>query len=155
MPWLEDFEIGTRTELGSYIFTEDEIIQFARQFDPQPFHIDPVAAKDGPFGGLVASGWHTTATWMKLMVKSRILVRDPDDTSPPGGPSPGFLELQWPNPVRPGDEISYSSTVVEKIDMKSRPNMGIVRSLNEGVNQNGDIVMRFLGQGLMMKRTPS
>jgi acyl dehydratase len=158
MPWLEDIPLGMRTELGTHTFTEEEIIAFARKFDPQPFHIDPEAARTGPFGGLVASGWHTTAIWMKLMVRSRLNSdgpADPDGTKPPaGGPSPGFLELKWPVPVRPGDTISFSTTTREKIDMKSRPNMGIIRSLNEGVNQKGETVLSFLGQGLIMRRNP-
>ena len=155
MPWFEDIEIGEKNELGSYVFEQDDIISFATKFDPQPFHTNPDAAKASPYGGLIASGWHTCSVWMKLMVRSRIAAKargSMEDDSPPGGPSPGFLDLKWPTPVRAGDTISYSTEVVEKIDLKSRPTLGIVRSLNKGVNQNGELVMSFIGQGLIQKR---
>ncbi|ABS63867.1 MaoC domain protein dehydratase [Parvibaculum lavamentivorans DS-1] len=159
MPWFEDIEVGTRTELGTYTFTEEEIVAFARKYDPQVFHTDPEAAKAGPFGGLVASGWHTTATWMKMMIRARTGREEPADADgrkpPAGGPSPGFLDLKWPTPVRPGDRISYSSTVSEKLDMRSRPDWGIVRSHNVGVNQNGETVLTFTGQGLVQRRNPA
>lgn len=159
MPWFEDMEIGTRTELGTYTFTEEEIVAFAKKYDPQVFHTDPEAAKAGPFGGLVASGWHTTATWMKMMIRARAGREEPVDADgrkpPAGGPSPGFLDLKWPAPVRPGDAIAYSSTVSDKVDMRSRPDWGIVRSHNVGVNQNGEVVMSFTGQGLIQRRNPA
>ncbi len=158
MPWFEDIEIGTRMELGSYTFTADEIIAFAKKYDPQYFHIDAEAAKHGPFGALTASGWHTTSTWMKLMIAKRRATPEPADENgckpPAGGPSPGFLEMKWPNPVRAGDTISYSAEVIEKLDMRSRPEWGIVRSLNIGVNQHGETVLSFIGQGLIEKRIP-
>jgi acyl dehydratase len=157
MPWFEDIAIGARMELGPYTFTEAEIIRFAAKYDPQYFHIDAEAAKAGPFGGLTASGWHTSATWMKMMIRSRTgREAQPDETGrkPAGGPSPGFLEMKWPNPVRPGDTITYSSTVVEKIEMKSRPGWGIIRSRNVGINQNGQTVLDFIGQGMIERRKP-
>ena len=155
MPWFEDIQIGSRLDLGSYRFTEEEIISFATKYDPQSFHIDPVAARESHFGGLIASGWHTAAVWMKLMIASRVSQKKATgDDGPPAGPSPGFLELKWPNPVRPGDTIRYSSTVVEKIELKSRPDWGIVRSRNEGYNQHGEPVLSFLGQGLIQRKNP-
>ena len=158
MPWFEDFEIGARMELGSHTFAEEEIIRFAKKYDPQSFHIDPEAAKHGPFGGLVASGWHTAAIWMKMIVQSRLNMEEPVDetgeTPPPGGPSPGFLDMKWPTPVRPGDTISFSSTTIEKVDMRSRPEWGILRGHNLGVNQNGETVLSFTGQGLFQRRVP-
>ncbi|MEX0838671.1 MAG: MaoC family dehydratase [Parvibaculum sp.] len=157
MPWFEDIEIGARMELGAYTFTEEEIIRFATKYDPQYFHTDPEAAKAGPFGGLTASGWHTTATWMKTMIRSRTGREDlPDEAGrkPAGGPSPGFLDLKWPNPVRAGDTITYSSTVIEKIEMKSRPQWGIIRSRNIGINQHGQTVLDFIGQGMIERRIP-
>ncbi|MEI9982908.1 MAG: MaoC/PaaZ C-terminal domain-containing protein [Aliidongia sp.] len=104
MPWFEDLVIGTRTELGSHSFTEAEIIDFARKFDPQSFHVDPAAAANGPYGGLIASGWHTASTWMKLRIRASLAEKDRPDAAgrmPSAGPSPGFLDLKWPNPVRP------------------------------------------------------
>ena len=157
MPWFEDIEIGSRLELGSHTFSAEEIIRFATKFDPQYFHIDAEAAKAGPFGGLTASGWHTAATWMKLMIASRTGREDaPDEAGrkPAGGPSPGFLDMKWPNPVRPGDTITYSSTVIEKIEMKSRPQWGIIRSRNVGINQHGQTVLEFTGQGMIERRNP-
>lgn len=156
MPWFEDIKIGSRLELGSHTFTAEEIIAYARKYDPQYFHVDEEAAKAGPFGGLTASGWHTSATWMKLMIATRQGAKEPPDADgrvpPSGGPSPGFLDMKWPVPVRPGDTISYSSEVIEKIDMKTRPEWGIVRSRNIGVNQKGETVLSFTGQGLVQRR---
>ncbi len=153
--WFEDFRIGARMDLGSYTFTEEEIIRFAKKYDPQPFHIDPEAAKAGPFGGLVASGWHTGATWMKLMIRLRQTTPRPKgDDSPQGGPSPGFFDMRWPNPVRPGDTVTYSAECVERVTLKSRPGWGIVRHRNEGFNQKGEMVFHFIGQGLMPRRAP-
>jgi acyl dehydratase len=157
MPWFEDIVIGTRRELGSFVFTEAEIIRFATKYDPQYFHIDPVAALQSPYGGLIASGWHTSAVWMKLMVASWRAQPPPTDPAvrqPASGPSPGFLDMKWSNPVRVGDSIAYASTTTEKIDLKSRPGWGLIRSLNEGVNQRGELVLSFIGQGLIERRNP-
>ena len=160
MPWFEDIKIGTSSDLGSYTFTQEEIIAFGKKFDPQPFHVDPEAAAQTHFGGIIASGWHTCSIWMKLMIASRIgdtVEEEPDEdgrTPPRGGPSPGVLDIRWKQPVRPSDTISYHTEVVEKIDLKSRPNIGIIRSLNTGTNQNGKTVITFLGQGLIERKTP-
>ena len=93
MPWFEDIEIGARTELGPYTFTEEEIIRFAKKYDPQYFHIDAEAAKRGPFGGLTASGWHTTATWMKMMIRSRTGCEDRPTRQGARRPLLGFLDV--------------------------------------------------------------
>ena len=155
MPWFEDMVIGSRQELGSHTFTEAEIIRFASKFDPQYFHVDPAAAAASPYGGLIASGWHTASTWMKLMValiQARTDQLDEQGRKPAAGPSPGFLELKWPNPVRPGDTVSYSTTLIEKIELRSRPEWGLIRSRNEGVNQRGELVLSFVGQALVQRR---
>lgn len=161
MAWFEDIETGTVSELGSYTFTKEAIITFAEKYDPQPFHLDEEAAAKTHFGGLVASGWHTAAIWMKLMIAARQNAPEervepaPDGRSAPkGGPSPGFLDMKWLKPVRPGDKLTYRSTVIEKIDLKSRPLLGIVRSRNEGINQTGELVFSFIGQGLIERREP-
>jgi acyl dehydratase len=161
MAWFEEIEIGQAMELGSHTFTSEDIIRFAKKYDPQPFHTDPEAAKDSHFGGLVAAGWHIAAVWMKLMITARKTA--PKDESgpapdgrpaPQGGPSPGFFDLKWIKPVRTDDVISYRTTTTEKVDLKSRPYQGIIRSLNEGFNQNGELVFSFIGQGLIERREP-
>ena len=161
MTWLEDIPLGHTQDLGVHTFTEPGMLAFARKYDPMPFLTDLGAAKDGPHGGLVASGWYICAIWMKLMIASRanapkeISKPAPDGRMPPqGGPSPGFLDLKWRHPVRPGDTLAYKTTTIEKIDMKSRPTHGIVRVRNEAVNQNGEIVMSFTGQGMIERMTP-
>lgn len=156
MAWFEDVPLNLTEDLGEYRFTQEEIIAFARKFDPQFFHIDPEAAKDGPFGGLVASGWHTAAIWMKLRVArlQEAATGSTEAAGPPGGPSPGFVDLSWPAPVRPGDTIRYSSVLTEKIDLKSRPAWGLIKGRNEGVNQHGQLVLRFTGQALLQRRRP-
>jgi acyl dehydratase len=153
--YLEDIELGQTIILEPYIFTEEEIIDFGRKYDPQYFHVDPIAAKDSHFGGLVASGFHIGAVWMKLMISHRMeqmakLESSKDKQT--GGVSPGFLKMRWPNPVRPGDAITYSSTTFEKVELKSRPHLGIIRSMNKGVNQDGKTVLTFIGQGMMPRR---
>ncbi len=161
MAWFEDIEIGTVIELGSHTFTSDDIVRFAEKYDPQPFHTDPEGAKDSHFGGLVAAGWHIAAVWMKLMIEARKRAPTEADkpapdgrAAPQGGPSPGFFDLKWIKPVRADDTISYRSTTLEKVDLKSRPNQGIVRNLNEGFNQKGELVFSFVGQGLIERHTP-
>jgi acyl dehydratase len=161
MAWFEEIEIGQVMELGSHTFTSEDIIRFAKKYDPQPFHTDPEAAKDSHFGGLVAAGWHIAAVWMKLMIAARKTAPKeegapaPDGRpAPRGGPSPGFFDLKWIKPVRADDVISYRTTTIEKVDLKSRPYQGIIRSLNEGFNQNGELVFSFIGQGLIERREP-
>ena len=150
--WWEDIEPGNRREIGRYTFTEDEIIRFARKYDPQIFHIDPEAAKASMFGGLIASGWHTAAVWMKLMIAWR-------DTETAGGArrmragvSPGFEDMKWLKPVRPGMTLTYFTETLDKIELRSRPDMGIVRSRNEATDEAGTLVFRFIGKGFVQRR---
>lgn len=149
--YFEDIRLGVKHTIGSYTFTEEEMIRFARAFDPQPFHLDPEAAKKSPFKGLIASGWMTTAVWMKLMVADRILAAQHGDRAA-FGPSPGFRDLKWLKPVYAGDTLTYSTVATEKVELKTRPHWGLIRSLNEGVNQKGELVMSFIGQALCMRR---
>ncbi len=161
--WLEDIELGNRIELGAWAMDEAEMIAFARKYDPQPFHIDPVAAAGSHFGGIIASGWFTVACWMRAMMKQRneqVGKYEKPDVVTPGpkpqnGPSPGFINMRWPTPVRPGDVLTFSATTAEKILMKTRPQWGIIRSTNEGVNQKGELVLRFTGQGMVMRKPQS
>jgi acyl dehydratase len=156
MPWFDDMAIGTYEVLGSYTFSQAEIIRFAAKFDPQYFHIDPAAAAAGPFGGLVASGWHTISVWMKLRVASlRARAAAAEADGPAAGPSPGFLDLKWPNPVRPGDTIQFDTRLTEKIELRTRPDWGLIRGRNEGVNQRGETVLSFTGQALIRRKPPA
>jgi len=144
----EDVVIGDRKELGSYTFTEDEIIRFASKYDPQPFHVDPEAAARSPFGGLIASGWHTAAIWMKLAVASRTF--GPHEAA--SGISPGFEDLRWLKPVRPGMTLHYSTEVTAKRALASRPDRGLIITNNEARQADGTRVMRFTGKVFAPRR---
>jgi acyl dehydratase len=149
MIYFDDIEIGNRRELGSYTFTADEIKRFARQFDPQPFHLDEEAAKQSHFGGLVASGWHTASVFMKL--QSRMINEMGADVRK-SGPSPGYRNLRWPKPVFAGDTLTYSTEVVRKRELASRPQWGIVFSHITAVNQRGELVYEFEGSVMFARR---
>ncbi len=154
--YLEEMEPGRVVELGSHHFTREAIIAFARQYDPQPFHLDEEAARRGPFGVLSASGWHTAAGWMKCYVATNqaaeAQMRQEGREPAPLGPSPGFTNLRWLKPVTPGDTIAYRSTVTGTRELKSRPGWGLVFSQNEGFNQKGELVFSFEGKVLTPKR---
>jgi acyl dehydratase len=147
--YFEDVEIGSKRIAGTYTFTESEIIAFAKKYDPQPFHIDREAAKNGPFGGLVASGWHSASVWMKLTIANRNL--DGGSTLR-AGVSPGFEDLRWLKPVRPGTTLIYSSEVIEKVELRSRPQWGLVKSRNEARDEGGELYMSFTGKGFVARR---
>ncbi len=150
--WWEDIELGVTTQLGAYTFTEAEMVRFSRAYDPQPFHIDPEAAKASFYGGIIASGWHVASVWMKLMIASSQKRAAEAGERRTGGVSPGFLNLRWIKPTRPGMTLHYDSTTHEKIALKSRPDLGLVRSLNMAVDDNGETVMSFTGQGFWPRR---
>ncbi|MFO1237606.1 MAG: MaoC family dehydratase [Alphaproteobacteria bacterium] len=150
--WWEDIELGVTTPLGAYTFTEEEMIRFSRAYDPQPFHIDPEAAKASFYGGIIASGWHVAAVWMKLMIASSQKRAAELGDRRAGGVSPGFLNLRWIKPTRPGMTLHYDTTTHEKIALKSRPELGLLRSLNLAVDENGETVMSFVGQGFWPRR---
>jgi acyl dehydratase len=145
MIWWEDFKAGDRIEMGTHTFGAEEIVAFARQFDPQPFHTDPEAAKNGFFGGLIASGWHTCAIGMRLTVESHL-----KETRSLG--SPGLDNIRWLKPVRAGDTLSYSRVVLEARASASRPDAGLVKSRWEAVNQHGELVMTMEGWGMFGRR---
>ncbi len=149
MPELtfEDFEPGQVYELGSTVVSEDEIVAFARQFDPQPFHLDPEAAKDSVFGGLIASGWHTGAMWMRLYVDSLL-------GGVAGQGSSGIEELRWLAPVRPGDTLSGRLTILEATASERHPDRGTIRIRGEMVNQDGVTVMSMVSRGRFARRSP-
>lgn len=148
-PYFEELALGERADLGAYTFTAENIMGFAKVFDPQLFHTDADAAARSHFGGLCASGWHTAAAWMKQMVAHRDRCRQAaaDIGAPTAelGPSPGFTDLKWRRPVYAGDTISYASTIVDKRETRSRPGWGLVFHHNTGTNQDGEVVLEFKG----------
>jgi len=150
--YLEDVALEERVCLGSFTFSEEAVTAFARKYDPQPFHLDPAAAARTPYGKLIASGWHTASVWMKLMVAHR-KEEARRGTEYGAGVSPGFLDLNWKHPVFIGDTVTYYTTAIEKVPLKSKPGWGLLRSRNEGLNQNGQEVLRFIGQGFMRSKT--
>jgi acyl dehydratase len=146
--YLEDFSVGQIFKSGRKRVDKDEIFAFARQFDPQPFHLDEDAARRSPFGGLAASGWHTAAMTMRLLIDGEF--------RPAGGIlGVGFDELSWPRAVRPGDELQVRSEVLEVRPSKSRPDRGMIRVRNTTVNQNDEVVQVFTGNLLVPRRPAS
>lgn len=142
--YFEDFAAGQVYELGSRTVTEGEIVDFARQWDPQPFHVDPEAAKQSVFGGLIASGWQTGAIWMRMYVDAVL-------GSAARG-SPGIEELRWLAPVRPGDTLSGRLTVLEVTPSATKPDRGTIRIRGEMVNQDGVTVMAMTSRGHFGRR---
>lgn len=157
MSFFEDIEVGDRRALGTHLFTHDEIVAFAKRYDPQAFHVDDEAAKRTHFGGIVASGWHTASMWMKYFVADRM--KDAADRRARGepvaqvGPSPGFRTLRWLKPVYPGDRISFATEVKEKLTPKTKAGWGILVAHNSGVNQHGDLVIDFESTVFIQRRT--
>ncbi len=147
MRFFEDIAVGDTEKLGSHTFFEDEIIGFARAWDPQPFHIDPLLAMRTHFGGLAASGWHTAAIWARLRAAAQARLhaqlRARGERAPRIGPSPGFKNLNWLKPVRPGDTISFVSEVTSKKPSASRPEWGLVFTHETGTNQYGRLAFEF------------
>jgi acyl dehydratase len=143
--YLEDFAVGDVYEAGSVQVTEAEIIEFARRYDPQRFHIDAEAARQSPYAGLIASGWHTIALSMRLLVDSIF-----GDSAGLG--SPGVDEIRWPHPVRPGDTLTVRMTVLDSRPSRSKPDRGIMRFRVEVANQDGETVMTMQGVGLVGRR---
>jgi acyl dehydratase len=133
--YFDDYVPGTTYDCGSVGVDQADIISFAREFDPQPFHVDPVAAASGPFGGLIASGWHTAGLVMRLIVDNYLSAKTSLGSA-------GLDELRWPNPVRPGDTLRVRLTVLEARRSQSKPDRGIVKTLVEAANQDGQTVMR-------------
>jgi acyl dehydratase len=138
MRYLEDFAVGQRFTSAKLRVEEERIKQFAAEFDPQPFHLDDSAARATLFGGLAASGWHTAAMTMRLLVES--------DVKPAGGiVGAGFDEFRWPRPVRPGDELRIEAEVLEVRQSKSRPEQGIIKLRTTTLNQRNEPVQISVG----------
>ncbi len=143
MRYWEDFRVGEETVHGTHEITTDEIVAFGREFDPQPFHTDSEVG--GPFGGLIASGWHTAALYMGMFVRNVLL-----DSASLG--SPGVEELRWLVPVRPGDVLTGRSRVVEAWVSERDPQRGTIVGEHELVNQRGEVVMRMRARGFIARR---
>ena len=143
--WFEDYKPGAVYEYGYATLTTDELLDFARKFDPQPMHIDPDYAASGPFGGLIASGWHTAGLMMRLLADNYL-------SKVAGLASPGVDELRWPHPVRAGDVLRLRVEIVEARESRSKPDRGVVRTKAELLNQDDVVVMSLLAVNMVAKR---
>jgi acyl dehydratase len=143
---FEDYPLGSVAVYGPIVVDEAEVLAFGRRYDPQDFHTDPVKAKASPFGGIIASGWHTGAMMMRMLV-DRYLSR------PAGLGSPGMDELRWTAPVRPGDRLWVKVTVIEARRSESKPDRGMVRTLIEVSNDRGVVAMTVKATTLVRCRT--
>jgi len=152
MTFFEEVEIGAAAILGEHTFTREEIIAFAQAFDPQPFHVDEEAARRSQFGALCASGWHTAATWMKLLMDYQQRSIAAGRPLRAAGASPGFRNMRWVRPVYAGDTITYTTEVTAKAASRSKPEWGVVRSHNTGTNQDGELVFEFEGAVLVRRK---
>jgi acyl dehydratase len=142
--YFEDLTVGSVFEFGCITVTEPEIIAFARQFDPQTMHTDPVAAANGPMGGLIASGWHTIGLMMRMYAEHFLPVD--------GLPAPGVDELRWLLPVRPGDTLRMRVTIESARVSQSKPDRGIVRPFSEVLNQRNEVVLSMRPINLIRRR---
>lgn len=148
MIYYEDLEVGSTAKFGRYDVTRDEVIEFARKYDPQPFHLDDEAAAKTHFGRLSASGWHTCAMTMAMLVENMKTSRQA------GLGSPGMDNLRWVKPVYPGDTLRVETTIIEKRRSKNRPDMGLFKSDLTIFNQDDEPVMTMRSNGLIKVRNP-
>ena len=144
--YFEDLKVGDRFESDAYPVSEDAIVAFAREFDPQPFHIDPEVAEATMFKGLFASGWHTASITMRLFVQTLNFAE--------GAIGLGVDELRWPNAVKPGDSLKVETSILDLRLSKSKPGHGIVRLENKTTNQRGETVLTMLASALVLRRPP-
>jgi len=143
--YFEDFEPGRTIPVGSRTVNQDEIIAFARKLDQQPFHVDPEAAAKSMFGGIIASGWHTCSMMMRMMVDGFL-----SEAASLG--SPGVDEIRWLKPVRAGDTLDVTTTVLDARPSSSRPDRGVVHTMWEAKNQHGETVVTVKGMGMFLRR---
>ncbi len=146
MQFFEDIEVGSGHSFGRYEVTREDVMDFARRFDPQPFHLDDAAAAKTHFGRLSASGWHTCAMTMAMLVESM------KEHQQAGLGSPGVDKLRWLRPVYPGDVLRCESEIIEKRQSQSRPEMGIFKSRIRTFNQNDELVLEMVSNGLIRVR---
>ena len=147
MRYFEDIQIGDEQRFGKYSITEEEIIDFGKKFDPQPFHTSKEKAKETSIGALIASGWHTCAIFMKLFVDEYLKGGN-------GMPSPGVDNISWLKPVKPGDTLSVRVTVSSLRLSKSKPNRGIIKNFCEVINQNHETVLTMYTNGFVPVKNP-
>jgi acyl dehydratase len=145
MRYFEDFQVGEVSERGPYVVTREEILAFAKQFDPQPFHLDDEAGRQSIYGGIIASGWHTASICHKLVVEGLL-----GQSASMG--SPGLDELRWLKPVRPGDSLTVRTVVLESTPSRTRPDRGALKFRFEVRNQKGETVMTEIANALFAKR---
>ncbi|POO57922.1 MaoC family dehydratase [Agrobacterium rosae] len=147
MKFIDLYPTDVKLELGTVNFSAESIIRYAEKFDPQPFHLDAEAARNSVFEGLCASGWQTSASWMKCFLaywEREVKRLISEGVQPPKlGPSPGFRNMKWHRPVYAGDDITYFATMIASRPLASRPGTFLNTTLNEGVNQNGETVVSF------------
>lgn len=143
--YFEDFQVGQEFDAGSVVVDAEELDQFARRYDPQPFHIDPEAAKDSIFGGVIASGWHTCSMIMRLMVDGLLL-----ETASLG--SPGLDQVRWIKPVRAGDRLHVIARTLAVRASQSKPDRGVVDWIWEARNQHGELVTTVTSMGMIGRR---
>src|SRR5437016_2028960 len=143
--YFEDLKAGDRFKSGTYKVAEEQIVSFAREFDPQPFHLDPAVACQTMFKGLIASGWHTAAITMRLFVQTLNFAE--------GAIGLGVDELRWPNAVRPGDVLQVETEILDLRESRSKPSHGIVRIRNVTTNQRGEVVQTMFASALVLRRS--
>ena len=143
--YFEDLKAGDRFKSGTYKVTEEQIVSFAREFDPQPFHLDPAVARQTMFESLIASGWHTAAITMRLFVQTLNFAE--------GAIGLGVDELRWPNAVRPGDVLQVETEILDLRESRSKPTHGIVRIRNVTTNQRGEVVQTMFASALVLRRS--
>ena len=148
MKFYEDIEVGTTNAFGRYEVTREEVMEFASRYDPQPFHLDDDAAAQTHFGRLSASGWHTCSMTMAMMVENM------KDEKSAGLGSPGVDSLRWKKPVYPGDTLRCETEIIEKRRSASRPEMGIFKSRIRTFNQDDEMVLEMVSNGLIRTRDP-
>ena len=144
MKYFEDVAVGDIMRFGRYEVTKEEIVEYARQFDPQPFHLDEEAGRRSMFGGLIASGWHTGAMFIRMVVQHMTPVHATAGAM-------GFDDLKWVKPVRPGDVLTVESEVKEKVEGR-RPNRGTVKIESRIHNQRGEVVMSLVSLVIYLRR---
>ena len=144
--FFEDYQVGEVAEFGDHLITKEEIVEFAARYDPQPFHTDEAAAAQSIYGGLIASGWLTGSVMMRMLVDHFV-------SREAGMGSPGVDEMRWLRPVRPGDRLRVRVTVLETRKSQTKPDRGAILSLDEVINQDGEVVMSMKAWGIYRTRS--